>query len=133
MKSSQRNLVPLKYFDFVLLVIRSAEAIGVGIAFAKAMKCETEKTQLTFKFKWTRLQGRELVSWANPNRDIWPGRTAYQDEVISSVQVPLDTPLSALSDFVFYVTEPLFQVFDGFTLSRPVVEDLTNKLIQRKS
>ncbi len=133
MKSSQRNLEPLKYFDFALPVIRSAEAIGVGISFAKAMKCDPETTQLSFTFQWARLQGRELVSWANPNRNIWPGRTAYQDEVVSSVQIPLDTPLSALSEFVFQITEPLLQVFDGFTISKPVVEDLTNKLIQRKS
>jgi hypothetical protein len=83
MKSSQRNLEQFKYFDFVLPVISSAEAIGVGLAFAKAMKCEPEKTQLAFAFKWTRLQGRELVSRANPGRHIWPSQTAYQDEVIS--------------------------------------------------
>lgn len=133
MKSSQKSLDPLKYFDFALPVIRSAEAIGVGIAFAKAMKCDPEKTQLLFAFKWTRLQGRELVSWAYPNRSLSHGRTAYQDEVISSVQVPLDTPLSALSEFVFQVTEPLHQVFDGFALNKSIVEDLTNRIIQRKS
>lgn len=132
MKSSQRNLEPLKYFDFVLLVIRSAEAMGVGLAFAKAMKCEPEKTQLAFAFKWTRLQGRELVSWANPERHIWPGQTAYQNEVISCVQVPLETPLSALSEFVYQATEPLFQVFDGFSLNKKIIEDLTKKVIERK-
>jgi hypothetical protein len=60
------------------------------------------------------------------------GWTAYQDEVISYVQVPLDTPLSALPDFVFHLTEPLFQVFDGFSLNKKVIEDLTNKVIERK-
>ncbi len=97
------------------------------------MRCEPEKTQLGFAFKWAKLRERELVSWVNPNRNMWPGRFAYQDEVVSTVQIPLDTPLSALSEFVFQVTEPLFQVFDGFTLSKSVVEDLTNKLIERKS
>jgi len=51
MKASQKSLEPFKYFDFVLPVIRSAEAIGVGLAFAKAMKCEPEKTQLVFAFR----------------------------------------------------------------------------------
>ena len=96
------------------------------------MKCDLEKTQLTFAFKWAKLRERELVSWVNPNRHIGHGRIAYQDEVISFVQIPLDTPLSALSEFVFQVTEPLFQVFDGFTLNKTVVEDLTNRLVQRK-
>jgi hypothetical protein len=133
MKSSQRNLEPLKYFDFVLPVIRSAEAIGVGLAFAKAMKCDPEKTQLAFAFKWARLQGRELISWANTNRFIWPGQTAYQDEVISYVKVPLDTPLSALSEFVYQTTEPLFLVFDGFSLNKKIIEDLSNTVIARQS
>jgi hypothetical protein len=132
MKAPQNNIEPLKYFDFSLPVLRSAEAIGVGIAFAKAMGCDSEETQLAFAFKWTRLQGRELVSWAIPNRMLSRGWTAYQDEVISYVQVPLDTPLSALPDFVFQVTEPLFQVFDGFLLNKKVIEDLTNKVIERK-
>lgn len=83
-------------------------------------------------FKWTRLQGRELVSWANPERHIWPGQTAYQNEVISCVQVPLETPLSALSEFVYQATEPLFQVFDGFSLNKKIIEDLTKKVIERK-
>lgn len=131
-KASQKTLEPFKYFDFVLPVIRVAEVIGVGLAFARAMKCEPEKTQLAFAFKWTKLQGRELVSWVNPGRHIWPGQTAYQDEVNSFVEVPLDAPLSVLSDFVFQVTEPLFQVFDGFSLNKKVVEDLTDRLIQRK-
>ncbi len=132
MRSHQKNIDPFKYFDFVLPVIRSTEAIGVGLAFAKAMKCDPEKTQLAFAFKWTKLQDRELVSWSNSNRYMSPGQTAYQDEVISFVQIPLDTPLSALSEFVYQIIEPLFQVFDGFSLSMTVVEDLTNKLIQRK-
>lgn len=132
MKASQKSLEPFKYFDLVLPVIRSAEAIGVGLAFAKAMKCEPEKTQLVFAFKWTKLQGRELISWVNPERYIGPGRTAYQDEVVSFVHVPLDTPLSALPEFVYQVTEPLFQVFDGFALNKKIVEDLTNKVIERK-
>jgi hypothetical protein len=132
MKASQKSLEPFKYFDIVLPVIRSAEVIGVGLAFAKAMKCEPEKTQLVFAFKWTKLQERELVSWVNAERYISPGRTAYQDEVVSFVQVPLDTPLSALPEFVYQATEPLFQVFDGFALNKKIVEDLTNKLIERK-
>lgn len=132
MRLQQKSLEPLKYFDFGLPVIRSAEALAVGLAFAKAMGCDYEKTSLAFAFKWSKLQGRELVAWANPERYISRGRTAYQDEVTSFVQVPLDTPLSALSEFVFQVTEPLFQVFDGFILGKQVIEDLTNKLIQRK-
>jgi hypothetical protein len=94
---SQRAPEPLKVLDFGLPVIRCAEAIAVGISFAKAMGCDPESTQLAYAFKWSKLRGRKLVSWANPGRYISPGKSAYQDEVISIINVPLETPLSALA------------------------------------
>jgi hypothetical protein len=78
------------------------------------------------------LRRRILVSWANPGRYISPGRSAYQDEVLTFVRVPLETPLSAFGDYVNKVVQPLFEIFDGFSLSKDVIEDLTQRLIQRK-
>jgi hypothetical protein len=127
-----RSPEPLKVLDFGLPVVRSAEAIAVGIAFAKAMGCEAENTVLGFAFRWTRLRGRTLGSWAQPGRYISPGRNAYQDEVVVFVNVPLDTPLSALGEYVSQVVQPLYEVFDGFALSKDVVEDLTRRLVERK-
>jgi hypothetical protein len=128
-----RGLAPMKFLDFGLPVVRTAEAIAVGIAFAKAMGSAAEATQLAFAFRWTKLKGRRLASWANPGRFLPPMQsTAYQDEVLSFVNVPLETPLSALSNFVNQAVQPLFQVFDGFVLDRNVVEDLTRRLIERK-
>jgi len=119
-------------FDFWSTVIRCAEAIAVGIAFAKAMQCDPEATNLAFAFRWTKLQGRELASWAQPGRYISPGRQAYQDDFTALVNVPLETPLSALSEYVAQVVVPLYEVFDGFTLSKEIIEDLTRRLIERK-
>ncbi|MBN1833887.1 MAG: putative DNA binding domain-containing protein [Deltaproteobacteria bacterium] len=129
---SQRAPEPLKALDFGLPIIRCAEAIAVGISFAKAMGCDAESTQLSYAFKWSRLRGRKLVSWANPERYISAWRSAYQDEVLSFINVPLETPLSALGDYVNKVVQPLFEIFDGFILSTDVIEDLTQRLIQRK-
>ena len=129
---SPRAPQPLKALDFGLPIIRCAEAIAVGIAFAKAMGCDPEDTTLAFAFRWTRLRGRQLVSWANPGRYISPGRQAYQDEVVVVVNVPLDTPLSALGEYVNQIVQPLYEIFGGFSLSRDVVEDLTRRLIERR-
>jgi hypothetical protein len=129
---SERAPEPMKALDFVLPVIRSTEAIAVGMSFAKAMGCDQENTQLAYAFKWSKLRGRELVSWVESGRYISPSRLAYQDEVIAFVTVPLETPLSALGDYVNKVVQPLFEIFDGFSLSKNVIEDLTHRLIQRK-
>ena len=112
--------------------MRTAEAIAVGIAFAKAMNCDPEKVQLAFGFRWTGLRGRQLTSWVEPTRHIFPGITAYQDEITAFVKVPLETPLSALGEFVSQAIKPLFRVFDDFELSKDVVEDLTRETIERR-
>lgn len=129
---SQRAPEPLKVLDFGLPVIRVAEALAVGMAFAKAMGCNNEDTTLSFAFKWSKLRGRQLTSWAQPERYISSGRYAYQDDVLSLVNLPLDTPLSALHEFVNQAVEPLFQVFDGFQLGIGIVEDLTQRLVERR-
>ena len=123
---------PMTCLDFVLPIVRTAEAIAVGIAFAKAMNCDPEKVQLAFGFRWTGLRGRQLTSWVEPTRHIFPGITAYQDEITAFVKVPLETPLSALGEFVSQAIKPLFRVFDGFELSKDVVEDLTRETIERR-
>jgi hypothetical protein len=96
------------------------------------MGCNPESTVLRFAFRWNRLQGRQLTSWVNPERYISPTRSAYQDEVISFVDVPLEVPLSAVSDYVHKATQPVFEVFDGFSLSKEVTEDLTRRLLERR-
>ncbi|HSH28747.1 MAG TPA: hypothetical protein VK971_02475 [Thiohalobacter sp.] len=120
---------PLMCLDFALAIVRVAEAIAVGIAFSNAMECDTENTNLAFAFRWSGLQGRELSSWAQPMRYLSPGRRAYQNEVTSKVNVPLDTPLSALGEYVYTAIKPLFEIFDGFTIGISVVNELTDKLI----
>ena len=123
---------PMASLNSVLPVVSTAEAIAVGIAFAKAMGCDPEKTQIAFGFRWTRLQGRQLDSWIEPRHHISPGGSAHQDEVTAFVEMPLETPLSALGEFVNQAVKPLFEVFDGFALSKDVVEDLTRKVIEKR-
>lgn len=132
MSGRTRSLEPLRFLDFGLPIIRSAEAIAVGIAFAKAMGCDPDRTALGFAFRWTRLRGRELTCWANPGRYIPRGYKAYQDEVLVFLSVPLDAPLSSLSGYVEQVVRPLYEAFDGFVLANDIIEDLTRRLIERR-
>ena len=129
---SNRAPKPLVALDFGLVTIRTAEVIAVGLAFGKAMGCDPERTILSFASRWKRLKGRQLTSWVNPERYISPTRSAYQDEVVSFVDVPLELPLSALSEYVHKAIQPVFEVFDGFSLSKEVTEDLTRRLVERR-
>lgn len=60
------HVKPGKALDPIVVILRVAEAIAVGLAFAKALGWETEKTRLGFAFRWTKLKGRALIAWANP-------------------------------------------------------------------
>lgn len=121
---------PMTRPDFTLPLKMVAESIAVGIAFARAMGCDPEKTKLAFGFQWNKLKGRQLVSWVDPKRHILPSGSAHQDRVFTSVVVPLETPLSTLPELVNSVIQPLYEVFAGFSLSQKVVEDLTREVIE---
>lgn len=129
---SNRAPKPLTELDFGLPIIRSAEAVAVGLAFAQAMGCSPEKCVLAFGFRWKGLRGRQLTAWAQPGRYISPCRHAYQDEIVVPANVPLDVSASALGEFVNQIVQPLYAVFDGFALSKEIVEEMTNRVIQRK-
>lgn len=130
--NSQTAPKPLSVLDFGLPVFRIAEAIAVGISFAKAMGCNQDDTNLAFAFRWTKLSGRQLGSWAQPGRFLSDTLHAYQDTVTAFVNVPLEIHLSALSEFVNQAVIPLFEVFDGFILDKNIVEEMTRRLVERK-
>ncbi|WP_371371010.1 helix-turn-helix domain-containing protein [Sporomusa aerivorans] len=125
------SIPPLELLDFGLPIWRVGESLAVGLAFTQAMSYEIETTNLTFSFRWTQLQDRTLTSWANHMRSIRE-RRATQNIVLSSVNLPLTTPLSALYQYVDMATKPLYQIFDGFELSTNIVEELTQKMLGRK-
>lgn len=119
-------------FDFGIPIIRTAEAIAVGLEFSKAMGCEPEKTKLSFVFKWSKLRGRMLSAWAWPGRYISPYRSAYQDEVLAISHIQLETPVSAISQFVYNIIKELLMVFDGFDPGFLVVDDFVQRLLERR-
>ena len=57
---------------------------------------------------------------------------AHDETIESCVQFSLDTPLSAIPQFVDEATKRLFAAFDGTTIPRRAVEDLVKRLFERK-
>lgn len=119
--------------DFSLAILRTAEAIAVPMAFAKAMDLQAEETTLHYLFRWAGLNGRELSVWTNPGRFVSPRYVCNQHEVLSPViSISLDTPVSAIAPFVRTTTAELFAAFGGFQPSTGVTEDLTERLLTRR-
>lgn len=126
------RVTPGRALDPILMILRVAEAMAVGIAFAKALGWVPDQTTLGFAFRWQKLEGRQLSSWANPFYDIMEGGTAHDYQVESCVQFSLDTPLSALPQFVDDATKRLFAAFAGATVPRRTIEDFVRRLLERK-
>lgn len=117
--------------DPVLMILRVAEAMAVGIAFAKTLGWEPEQTTLGFAFRWHKLSGRQLSAWSRPF-DFPDGGTAHDDEITTFTEFTLDTPLSALAQFVDEATRDLFMAFSGATIPISTIEDLVKRLIERR-
>jgi hypothetical protein len=117
--------------DPVIMILRVAEAIAVGLGFAKALGCDPETTTLGFAFKWTNLAGRHLTRWADPFDNVGGG-LARQNEVTTCVELSLDTPLSAIAPVVEKVVQDLFVVFDGASIPTATIEHWVQRLIERR-
>ena len=129
---SPKRPKPLTVIDFPLIPYRIAEVIAVGLSFARAMGCKKEETNLLFGFKWYGLKERKLTSWVTPFNYRSPNLTSYENEIFSIINVPLETPDSALAQYVYQAIKPLFNTFEGFDLSLIVIENIVKKLIERR-
>ncbi len=122
---------PLEALELVLVILRTAEAIAVGLSLAKALGWD-ENATLGFAFEWARLRGRTLSNWANPMIGLIEGRTARDDTVRTFVEVPAATPHSALAPYVDAALKDLFLAFDGFELPTVATEHWVQRLIERR-
>lgn len=118
--------------DFLLQISRVAEILSVGIAFAKAMKCDPENTSVVFAFRWSGLNGRQLTSWVEPQRGLRPLNPSYQDEQVATAVVPLDVAESAIVAHVEIAVKPLFSLFDGMEFDKKVIEDIAMATLRRR-
>ena len=71
-----------KALDAILVVLRTAEAIAVGLSVVKGLGWPAEGTKLGFGFRWTKLSGRELSCWTNPMVGILPNHVADDDRAM---------------------------------------------------
>jgi hypothetical protein len=123
---------PNSLLDPILVILRTAEVIAVGMAFARALGWESESTRLSFDFRWTRLKGRSLDSWSNPIVPISSYGTAHDDSVDAHVEIPLDTPVNAIAPYVEQALRPLFVLFGGYVMPSAAIEHWVQRMVERR-
>lgn len=128
---SGRQPEPLKELDFLITTLRVAEAMAVALRFTEALDCDPEKTKVEFLFRWTRLKGRQLSSWADPRRFLFSTGEAYNDEHEEGISLPLDLASGAIGQYVHHVVSGLFALFDAPRITVEVVTDIVDGLFKR--
>lgn len=126
-----KQLEPGTRLDPVLAIYRVTEAVAVGIAIAKGLGWP-ETAQLGFLFRWQKLKGRRPDSWAKPIIYVRGGGPAQEDDIITFIEVPITTALSALAPLVEAATRNLFVTFDGTRLSSDIYDEHARRLIERR-
>lgn len=128
---SRNTPQPGTTLEFGLVIWRVAEAIAVGLAFARALGANVGESECGYAFRWTGLTHRRLSSWAHPDRSYWGDFEAYQDSVVSTVSVPAGTADGEIFAYVHKVTQPLFQLFGGHQFQIEVIKELTGEALRR--
>jgi hypothetical protein len=67
-----------KTIEIYFQVLRIAEALAVGRAFANALGASSETT-LSFAFRWSGIKSREIDVWAHPGADFLSAQASRQD------------------------------------------------------
>ncbi|MFY9656128.1 MAG: RNA-binding domain-containing protein [Methylocystis sp.] len=117
--------------DVVLVILRTAEAIAVALQMVRALGW-SEEANLGMAFQWTKLKGRTLSSWANPVAYISGNHSCQADTAQGFAEVPASTPISSIAPYVEEATRDLFIAFDGCVIPSQVIEDWTQRLIERR-
>jgi hypothetical protein len=124
---------PLKYFDVSIPVLRMIEGIAVLLEFSKAMKVSSETFKIHIKFKWDKLEGRELSTWSDQELVLFRSIKSHNKQFVSQeIIVPVDTAKSSIHQFVFPVALELFENFSGYKVPPAFVEKLATNLLSRR-
>ena len=129
-----KNVVPGEHLEFAIEIGRVTEVIAACLAFAKEFCGPGSNNDLAFAFRWRGIGGRRLSTWASPNRG-WsclPNEPADQDELVTYVTLPVETPPDAIGPHAEAVVRPLFRLFKGWAFESSVIQDIvTNRLNNR--
>lgn len=128
------KVTPGSVLDPILVIIRVAEAIVVGISIVRSILGGdvSPERRLGFAFRWTKLSNRRLQTWANPMVGMIGSPVSHIDEATTFVEVPSDTPIKAVSPFVDEATRELFALFEGERIPANSIELWTQRLLDRQ-
>ena len=124
------RVTPGTALDPIIVILRVAEAMLVGMAFANALGWIPSETKLGFAFRWTRLGGRTLSAWSRPFSSFTSG-VADDDTATTFVEFSLEVAPASIAQFVTEATRDLFIAFSGEEVPQSLIEELVMRLLNR--
>jgi hypothetical protein len=73
-----------------------------------------------------------LASWAEPGRWFRTNAVAQEDECLTTVTVPLETPPTGIAPHVENAVRGLFVLFDGYEFESRIIEGIVSNTLQRE-
>jgi len=118
------NLDPGAIFDVTLPIWRTSEVLFHASNLARRLELEPE-TKIKFQARYTGLEGRQLANWARPriHYTLDERLRAKSNTAELSFTVAIADVAYALADRLIEGLKPLYERFDGYTLSSDLVRN----------
>lgn len=117
--------------DIGLVILRTAEAILVALEYSSVFE-PNQDSNLIFGFRWSGLHGRQLSTWADQNRFGGNYGASTADQAESTIVIDQEAARDSIAEYVKLAIAPLFSKFNGWECPDNWVEDLVNRLADRR-
>jgi transcriptional regulator with XRE-family HTH domain len=116
------TLEPGTFFDLTLPIWRTAEVLLHASHLVERLNGDPGSS-IAYNSRYTGLEGRELVAWANPRlrHDISRRHVARTSRIDLSVATTVRAIASDLEEVIHGCLSPLYDQFDGFELTPALV------------
>jgi transcriptional regulator with XRE-family HTH domain len=125
------NLQPGTIFDVTLPILQSAEVLRHATALTRALGGD-EQSSIRLAICYTGLEGRKLLSWANPLLSIKAGGVALSSEIKLADTANVDEIEQNLPSVLTRLLAPLYERFGGYQLTRDFVVTQIGENVRRE-
>jgi len=128
----KRQLERGRWLEPIIQILRVAEALAVGAAFARAMDYEPDSS-LEFGFRWSGLQGRLLSTWSNPAICLYTGSEVCREKSVTSyVRLTTNPSENDIAEMTEAAMNELTRYFGGYELPQTFVETQVKRVLNRR-
>ncbi|MGJ4734907.1 AlbA family DNA-binding domain-containing protein [Leptospira levettii] len=120
-----------KTLDISIVIFRVTESLLVLLDFAKAFEANSLE-KINILFRWKNLDNRYLTSWARNSIMFTRKSLSRQEEFEYKIELPIETSRTAIGNYVFRVVSGLFEIFQGASITRELVEEVVKELLGRR-